>query len=187
MNNQYILSNIQNRVLTNYDYTFSIYNLSLLDNITLNNIIETIDCLSKFKDYYKCNNSYVLMIIQEIIEFKKYNSIDVWSTSYYNECLILEKIFKNKKYLCHFCKKQRIKNEIKKCSRCKKVRYCSIACHLRNWSQHKHNCKKDESESKNENESKNERENENENENENESKNERENENENENESENER
>jgi len=140
MNNQDILTITQNRILNNNDYTFSIYNLSLIDSIILINNIETIDWVDKIKDYYNCNNSYVLMIIQEIIEFKKHNSIDIWSKTYYNDCLILEKIFTSKKYVCHFCKELKLKNEIKKCSICKKVRYCSIACHIRDWGKHKHTC-----------------------------------------------
>lgn len=46
------------------------------------------------------------------------------------------------KNICNNCKKEEaIKNNYKQCSRCKKVRYCSVECQKQDWKEHKLNCK----------------------------------------------
>jgi hypothetical protein len=39
---------------------------------------------------------------------------------------------------CVICRKE---TSLNKCSQCKKVKYCGVACQKRGWSRHKHYCK----------------------------------------------
>ena len=41
---------------------------------------------------------------------------------------------------CESCGKKSV--SLKKCSRCKKVKYCSVECQTKDWKSHKIGCKK---------------------------------------------
>jgi len=139
----------------NYNHSYTIYNLSLstkdeLDLLLNKNFI----CygLPEFQQYYNCDFEVLCMIIDKIIDHKlKFN---IWSKEYYDECLQIETFYKNNtdyelntraksknKYQCRYCKSYKYKKELKKCSKCLTIYYCSISCQSRDWKeQHKLEC-----------------------------------------------
>ena len=48
----------------------------------------------------------------------------------------------NKENMCHACQKAAQDTTLKKCSRCKKVKYCSKECQVKDWKNHKKHCRK---------------------------------------------
>ena len=48
----------------------------------------------------------------------------------------------NKANMCHACQKAAQDTTLKKCSRCKKVKYCSKECQVKDWKNHKKHCRK---------------------------------------------
>lgn len=123
------------------DYTYSIYNLSLISETDL--LSFNIDYIENIKQYYKCNNDIYKIIIDEIIKLKNTIEFNIWSNEYYSECILLERFFKNinenninkpiKYYNCNYCKSSKPKKELKKCGKCKLIYYCSFACQIRDW------------------------------------------------------
>ena len=159
------------QIAINYSDTYSIYNLSLSSKNELSLLLKppfNIYGLSNFQHYYNCDIEVLHMIIDKIKEHKL--TFDIWSNKYYTDCLTIEKFYKvsaedykiqndieNKngengenddnhgdskpKYPCSYCNIYKIKTELKKCSKCYDVRYCSIACQIRDWNaEHKTNC-----------------------------------------------
>ena len=59
-----------------------------------------------------------------------------------NRDWFLRFIEKNKENMCHTCHKVAQDNALKTCSRCKKVKYCSKECQVKDWKLHKKNCRK---------------------------------------------
>jgi hypothetical protein len=123
------------------DYTYSIYNLSLISETDL--LSFNIDCIENINKYYKCNNDIYKIIIDEIIKLKNTIEFNIWSNEYYSECILLERFLKNinenninkpiKYYNCNYCKSSKTKKELKKCAKCKLIYYCSFACQIRDW------------------------------------------------------
>ena len=144
--------------------TYSIYNLSLSSKNELALLLQepfNIYSINDFQKYYNCNIDILDMIINKVVEHRI--SFNIWSNDYYNKCLDIEKFFKvskedyeiqvnintinNNKYKCYYCNVYKFKHELKKCSNCYSLRYCSIACQARDWIEHhKLECKQQEQE-----------------------------------------
>ena len=122
----------------------------------------------KFKEKYElmivnktplvniCNNDSLINKINELrLQFNQ------WSPEFLDKCLKIENAFKNNslqsennllhfeeafeiKRQCAYCKQYKVRKDLKKCSRCKEVRYCSYLCQKRHWNTeidgHRQNC-----------------------------------------------
>jgi hypothetical protein len=142
--------------------TYSIYNLSLSPYSELSLLLQepcNVYGLFEFQTYYNCDIEVLHMILNTIKEHKL--SYSIWSRKYYTKCLNIEKFYKvsedykiqndnpinNRnlnKYPCNYCKTYKLKSELKTCGKCGNVRYCSIACQIRDWiDNHEFNCKQE--------------------------------------------
>lgn len=152
--------------LNNCD-SYTIYNLSLSskDEISLlSNSPFNMYGLNEFQNYYHCDIEVLMMILSKVKELKL--SFAIWNNEYYSKCLKVEHFFKvseedyklqneianennnnstNKlKYPCNYCNIYKLKTDLKKCSRCKNSRYCSVACQTRDWkNNHSLDCKQE--------------------------------------------
>ena len=146
----------------NYNESYTIYNLSLSSKDELNLLLQlpfNIYGLYELQNYYNCDIETLHMIIENIKEHKL--SYNIWNIEYYTKCLELEKFYKKNKedykieneihdilvkpkYQCSYCNMYKYKADLKKCSKCYSVRYCSIACQTRDWdAKHKLECKQE--------------------------------------------
>ena len=140
--------------LNDYE-SYSIYNLSLssINELSLL-LLEPFNIygLYEFQKNYNCEIEVLNILIDKIKEHKL--TYNIWSKNYYNKCLTIEKFYKvseedykiqqeiknntinNKnltKYPCHYCSTYKLKYDLKKCGQCGIVRYCSVACQIRDW------------------------------------------------------
>jgi hypothetical protein len=130
------------------EYKNSFYDIS----ISIKQTDFTIDNLDKFENKYlkkyNCKNNHpkIRFIINAIIFLRlKFDYIQYNPNllkHYYNTCLKLEKLFKEKnteeelnkcKRICTYCNINSFKYFLQKCSRCKSVYYCNYVCQRRDW------------------------------------------------------
>jgi hypothetical protein len=130
------------------EYKNSFYDIS----ISIKQKDFTIDNLDKFENKYlknyNCKNNHpkIRFIINAIIFLRlKFDYIQYNPNllkHYYNTCLKLEKLFKEKnteeelnkcKRICTYCNINSFKYFLQKCSRCKSVYYCNYVCQRRDW------------------------------------------------------
>lgn len=138
------------------EYKNSFYDIS----ISIKQTDFTIDNLDKFENKYlknyNCKNNHpkIRFIINAIIFLRlKFDYIQYNPNllkHYYNTCLKLETLFKEKnteeelnkcKRICTYCNLNSFKYFLQKCSRCKSVYYCNYVCQRRDWyTSHKQLC-----------------------------------------------
>ena len=117
------------------------------------------------------NDEILYMLLIKIDELQ--TKFDQWNPEFLKRCAKIEKFFKRNqannihildtdvdadadamqernelsieiKEQCCYCKEYNIRKDLKKCSKCKEVKYCSINCQKRHWSDanngHRQNC-----------------------------------------------
>ena len=113
------------------------------------------------------NDENIDILINKINELRL--QFNQWSPEFLDKCAKIEKFFKRNqannihildtdvnaiqernelsieiKEKCAYCKEYKIRKDLKKCSKCKEVKYCSINCQKRHWKaetdSHRQNC-----------------------------------------------
>jgi len=112
---------------------------------------------------FEDSDMQLILILKQVSQLKSKYEIEsnniLFNKEFYKECVSIEHEIKKKieynlvikenktkfnsnsdnsnnnnyKYQCNYCKILKKKSHLKKCSICKKVKYCSIACQTRDW------------------------------------------------------
>ena len=163
------LYNEYTNMINNYKDVFSIYNLFMLSTNDIHLLLEKHNYgILYFKEYYNCDYEVLNIIINSINELKlEYNNLTkseiLFNETLYKKCIDIENFYKVNntcsnssnihssnnnnhnniiiKYNCNYCYIRKASIDMKKCSGCKMVRYCSIACQTRDWKlKHNYSC-----------------------------------------------
>jgi hypothetical protein len=155
----YLPNNEYTQVAIENEDAYSVYNLAQTSqsdfDILINNINRTsLDNYGwqEFKNKYSKpndeNDENIDILINKINELRL--QFNQWSPEFLERCLEIENAFKNNslqnennllyfeepfeiKKQCAYCKQYKVRKDLKKCGKCKEVRYCSLICQKRHW------------------------------------------------------
>ena len=127
------------------DDAYSFYGLSSLSNEEFCILLDTPTAYNLFADRYYAPTAIVRFASIDVIN-KLRTTFDPFSKTFYTKCKKMETEWtklnaleekereKEKEHLhpCHYCGDIK---ETGKCAQCQSVRYCSVACQNRDWSQ----------------------------------------------------
>jgi len=166
----YLPNNEYTQVAIENEDAYSVYNLAQTSQSDFNLLINNINRTSldnygwqEFKKIYSKptdeNDENLDVLINKINELRL--QFNQWSPEFLEKCLEIENAFKNNssqsennllhfeesfeiKNQCAYCKQYKVRKDLKKCSKCKEVRYCSYLCQKRHWNTeidgHRQNC-----------------------------------------------